>query len=77
MMETKKYRYGLATQREIAGMSGKELLQAIIDGHLPQAPSPRQCLSGLSRLAMASQLVKVSQAVTFSIPWEQFMAAGR
>lgn len=37
-METKKYRYGLATQREIAGMSGKELLQAIIDGRLPQAP---------------------------------------
>ena len=38
MMESKKYRYGLATPREIAGMSGKELLQAIIDGKLPQAP---------------------------------------
>lgn len=33
-----EYRYGLATPDEFAGMSGKELLQAVIDGRLPQAP---------------------------------------
>jgi uncharacterized protein (TIGR00369 family) len=38
MVETKIYRYGLATPKEIEGMTGKELLQAIIDGKLPQAP---------------------------------------
>ncbi len=32
------YHYGLANPREATGMSGKELLQAIIDGRLPQAP---------------------------------------
>lgn len=37
MMET-QYRYGLATPKEVAGMSGKEFLQAIIGGQLPQAP---------------------------------------
>lgn len=32
------YHYGLANPKDAAGMSGKELLQAIIDGRLPQAP---------------------------------------
>ncbi|MEI7638167.1 MAG: hypothetical protein WCJ37_12740 [Syntrophus sp. (in: bacteria)] len=30
MTETKNYRYGLANPKEVAGMTGKELLQAII-----------------------------------------------
>jgi uncharacterized protein (TIGR00369 family) len=32
------YHYGLATPQQAAPLSGKELLQAIIDGKLPQAP---------------------------------------
>jgi uncharacterized protein (TIGR00369 family) len=32
------YRYGLATPQDIAGLTGKEILQAIIDGRLPQPP---------------------------------------
>ncbi|MGO9018646.1 MAG: PaaI family thioesterase [Syntrophobacteraceae bacterium] len=32
------YDYGLANTRVAAGMSGREMLQAIIDGRLPQAP---------------------------------------
>ncbi len=32
------YRFGLADPADIAGMSGKVQLQAIIDGQLPQAP---------------------------------------
>jgi hypothetical protein len=32
------YHYGLANPQDAAGMSGKELLQAIIDGRFPQAP---------------------------------------
>jgi uncharacterized protein (TIGR00369 family) len=35
------YRYGLLNLDEVAGMSGKELLQAIIDGRLPQSPISR------------------------------------
>jgi uncharacterized protein (TIGR00369 family) len=35
------HQYGLADPRAAAGMSGKELLQAIIDGKLPQAPISR------------------------------------
>jgi uncharacterized protein (TIGR00369 family) len=36
--------YGLATSAQIAGMSGKQILQAIIDGELP-APPIAQTLS--------------------------------
>ena len=32
------YRYGLARPEDISGKSGREILQAIIDGALPQAP---------------------------------------
>lgn len=38
MSATTGYRFGVATPDEIKGLSGKELLQAIIDGRLPQAP---------------------------------------
>jgi uncharacterized protein (TIGR00369 family) len=31
-------RYGLPTPAEVAGKTGREILQAIIDGKLPQAP---------------------------------------
>ena len=32
------YRYGLPPAEEVAAMSGREVLQAIIDGRFPQAP---------------------------------------
>jgi uncharacterized protein (TIGR00369 family) len=32
------YTYGLARPEQVAGKSGREILQAIIDGDLPQAP---------------------------------------
>jgi uncharacterized protein (TIGR00369 family) len=32
------YRYGVATPEETARLSGREILQAIIDGRLPQPP---------------------------------------
>ena len=32
------YQYGLAEAKDVAALSGRELLQAIIDGRLPQAP---------------------------------------
>ena len=38
MNDTKEYRYGLASPRDVAGLSGKEILQRIVDGRLPQAP---------------------------------------
>ena len=36
-----EYEYGLAAAERVAGLSGRELLQAIIDGRLPQAPISR------------------------------------
>jgi uncharacterized protein (TIGR00369 family) len=33
-----EYHYGVASAAEIAEMSGKAVLQAIVDGHLPQPP---------------------------------------
>jgi len=33
-----EYTYGLARPEQVAGKSGREILQAIIDGDLPQAP---------------------------------------
>jgi uncharacterized protein (TIGR00369 family) len=33
-----QHHYGLAQPRDVAALSGKQLLQAIIDGGLPQAP---------------------------------------
>ena len=38
MTETKTFTYGLARPAAVAAMSGRELLQAIVDGRLPQAP---------------------------------------
>ena len=32
------YRYGLAKPGDVAGLTGKEVLQAIVDGRIPQAP---------------------------------------
>jgi uncharacterized protein (TIGR00369 family) len=41
MQSTTSVRYGLPTPSELAGKTGKEILQAIIDGKLPQAPISR------------------------------------
>ena len=38
MQPTTRLRYGLPTAAEVAGKTGKEILQAIIEGRLPQAP---------------------------------------
>jgi uncharacterized protein (TIGR00369 family) len=38
MNEAKAHTYGLAAREDWARLSGRELLQAIIDGKLPQAP---------------------------------------
>lgn len=38
MTGTKTYAYGPAPRESWAAMSGRELLQAIVDGRLPQAP---------------------------------------
>jgi uncharacterized protein (TIGR00369 family) len=38
MTESTSIRYGLAAPGEVAPLAGKEVLQAIIDGRLPQAP---------------------------------------
>ena len=38
MQPNASFTYGLPTPAEVAGKTGKEILQAIIDGTLPQAP---------------------------------------
>ena len=38
MMDRAQIKYGLPTAAEIAGRTGREILQAIIDGGLPQPP---------------------------------------
>jgi uncharacterized protein (TIGR00369 family) len=38
MIQTKAHVYGVAGREQWAHMSGRELLQAIVDGKLPQAP---------------------------------------
>lgn len=38
MGDAKTYAYGLAGREDWARLSGRELLQAIVDGRLPQAP---------------------------------------
>ena len=38
MNPTSGIRYGLATPAEVAGKTGREILQAIVDGRLPQPP---------------------------------------
>jgi uncharacterized protein (TIGR00369 family) len=38
MLATDGIRYGLPAQAAVAGKTGREILQAIIDGELPQAP---------------------------------------
>ena len=38
MDPTTKLRYGLATQAEVSGKTGREMLQAIVDGALPMPP---------------------------------------
>jgi uncharacterized protein (TIGR00369 family) len=38
MATAKSYTYGIATPEEVAGLTGKEFLQAISDGRLPAPP---------------------------------------
>ena len=38
MMDRAQIKYGLPTAAEVAGKTGREILQAIIDGDLPQPP---------------------------------------
>ena len=38
MNPTSEFRYGVATPAEFSGRTGREILQAIIDGDLPQPP---------------------------------------
>jgi uncharacterized protein (TIGR00369 family) len=38
MDSTNAIKYGLATPEQVAGKTGREILQAIIDGELPQPP---------------------------------------
>ena len=38
MNQATAYRYGLAAPADIAGKTGRQVLQAIVDGALPQAP---------------------------------------
>src|SRR5271168_2054950 len=38
MAPVSEIKYGLPAAAEVSGKSGKEILQAIIDGRLPQAP---------------------------------------
>jgi uncharacterized protein (TIGR00369 family) len=38
MDEVQRYNYGLATPEQAAKLTGRELLQAVVDGRLPQAP---------------------------------------
>jgi len=38
MTAAKTYRYGVASPAESAAMTGRERLQAVVDGRLPQAP---------------------------------------
>ena len=35
---TKVYAYGIARPDQVSGLTGREMLQAIVDGRLPQAP---------------------------------------
>jgi hypothetical protein len=49
------YAYGVAGPQEIAQLTGKEILQAIIDGRLPQPPISQTLTPGWSRSAMASR----------------------
>lgn len=41
MDEVQRHSYGLATPEQAAQLTGRELLQAVIDGRLPQAPISR------------------------------------
>ena len=58
--------YGLASRDRIAAMTGKQILQAIIEGEFPQAPISR-----------VSPLSKVSQGRICSTLWERCTGAGR
>lgn len=41
MAKTQEPQYGIASAQDMAGLSGRQVLQAIIDGRLPQAPISR------------------------------------
>lgn len=54
MRDDAEIRYGVAMIEEIAGKSGLEVLQAMIDGHLPAPPIAKE---------MTFQLVEVGQGL--------------
>jgi hypothetical protein len=69
--------YGLATSAQIAGMTGKQILQAIIDGELPAPPIAQTLSFRLTEVGDGYAAFEGDPALTCSIRWAGSMAAGR
>ena len=72
-----RIRYGLPTPTEVLGKTGREILQAIIDGDLPQPPISETMSFWITEIGSGLQCSRVSLVRTCSIRWAACMAAGR
>ena len=54
--------HGLASPSEVRGKSGREILQAIVDGWLPQAPIPR---------TLSFRVTEVGDGLPISLPLDR------
>ena len=70
--------YGVATPAEIAGMTGREILQAFIEGRLPQPRrSPRPLSFWLSEVGDGFAVFEGEPGGICSTRWAACTAAGR
>jgi hypothetical protein len=70
------YWYGVAEPREIAQLTGKQILKAIIDGNLPHPPISQTLTFWLVEIGDGFAAFEGDPAPICSIRWGPCMAAG-
>jgi hypothetical protein len=71
------YWYGVASPDEVARLTGKEILQAIVSGRLPHPPISKTLTFWLVEIGEGFAHSRASRATICSIQWEPHTAAGR
>ena len=68
--------YGLARPNDVMGRTGREILRAIIDGRLPQAPISKTMSFWIVEVGEGFAASRASREIICSIRWARCMAAG-
>jgi hypothetical protein len=70
-------KYGLPTPDGVAGKTGREILQAIIDGTLPQPPISETMSFWITEVGEGFAVFEGEPGSHLLNPWAVYTAAGR